>query len=178
MQKMVVKIFTIAAFFSVLTSAANAFLGFGTNPAPTATTTASKVMSPDQFKSTVNSLNQQTQSDFSKQMQQDLAKTPPPSTSNTTNQPTQTSTNTSTTAPTPAGPAPSITTTTTVPTMSGAKPTQTTPPPNYSTQAPASSGYTGFGTGNSGSAPAPASGNKITTAPAPSGNSGGWNIQY
>lgn len=154
-------------------------------------------MTPDDFKSTVNSLNKQTKNGITQQLNQQYqtsAAPVPPSTSLntgnlTTGNPnntaasssTQTNVETSVTNPPPASPfAPP-------PTEEGAypptdfyssKPAAGSSPQSYPGRAPTTSSqqgqvYTGFGAGNT-TTPS----NRSTTNSSSGSNSGGWNIKY
>lgn len=170
MQKWVLNFLSGAVLITLFVSTdANAIIGFGANTAQQpAAAPASGPLSPDQFKSLVKTLHQQSQSEFNKQRSQDLAKSPPASTTTPTT-PTTSGTSTPTVAtPSPTLSTPSVNSSAPIPTMSGSAPAAaSTPPPNYGSQAPQTSVYTGFGPSNQGS----------TTTPAKPA-SGGWNIQY
>lgn len=152
-----------------------------------------QVMSPDQFKNTVNTKSQQAKDAVNQQLKQDYNKQPPLPPSNNVMAPAAASPNTTpvpmqnSTSPVPpvpvtpvappqtaapsntyapsAGPAPNTGPTTVYPQSAPSQPLSTPQPQPY----------TGFGTGNTNTNTNTNTRSNTNSAPS---NSGGWNIKY
>lgn len=198
MEKRILKLIVMSVlvgFFSV--AFAQSFLDFGSKRTNAAKATAAPgttlptptpALSPDEFKSKVNILQQQTKTNLTQQLNQELTARPPIAPpgpgSATTPAAAPSSTapgaSTSTTLPeTPVIQAP-VTTTPAAPISPAATPTTrpetpiTSPvtAPTTAPSQPATQPYTGFGTGTSSGTTGG------TSKPSGSSGSGGWNIRY